>query len=654
MTQRSQTSRRGHGPKRLLTGLAIGCGCAVAVMLLSRWSPVRRLERWTLDWRFVLRGDRPSPASGRVLLVTIDDASLEKLEKPLIFWGPELSQVITRLRQLKAAVIGVDLLQPGSVERWLPGHDRALALALHQTPKVVLISMWQPLSDGRRRLLEPTNQLKYALPHGPADIGVADLPADDDDFVRSQILAQEGANGNVYCFAALVAAYALDTSVSRDVTGEVSLGGRRFDRVLPINYVGPPGTFSTLPFWRLTDEFHTDENSDPKEAARVASTVRGKIVLIGTDFTGSQDCHSTPFYRHGLPKRPERMTGVEVHANTLATLLDQRPLVFAGNRSRFLTLLALAALTGVCFLHAGPALCGVVVLAAPAAWSALALALFSNRDVVVDVAAPALLVFLNCLLMFAYRYATEDRERRRVHDILGKFVSKDVADELVAEGSGSLRLGGDRKPVTVLFADIRGFTTLAETMEEHHVVEMLNQYFGAMVPIIFRHQGTLDKFIGDAIMAVFGAPLAYEDHALRAVRCALEMQQALESLKGHWARGSSRDFDIGVGIHTGIAVAGRIGTEDRMEYTVIGNTVNLASRIEGANKELGTRILISEETYQAVREHVVADGPYETRVKATSVKVYSVRGCGLAAENAAAPAESSKSLGSPLKVSLRT
>jgi len=145
-----------------------------------------------------------------------------------------------------------------------------------------------------------------------------------------------------------------------------------------------------------------------------------------------------------------------------------------------------------------------------------------------------------------------------------------------------------------------------------------------MVPIAFRHQGTVDKFVGDALMAVFGAPLPSEDHALRAVRCAVEMCHAVERLKSHWASAGVAGFDIGIGIHTGVVVAGCIGSEDRMEYTVIGSAVNTASRIEGANKMLGTQILISHTTYEAVKEHIASSGPHEVTVANTPVEVYAV------------------------------
>ena len=195
-----------------------------------------------------------------------------------------------------------------------------------------------------------------------------------------------------------------------------------------------------------------------------------------------------------------------------------------------------------------------------------------------------------------YQYFVEDREKRKMKLLFGRFVSKDVYTQLV-NNPDMAKLGGARRDMTVLFSDIRGFTTLTEAGKPEDVVQMLNEYFTRMVEIVFRHQGTVDKFVGDMVMALFGAPLDDPDHADHAVSTALDMIDELHRLNAAWkAAGRTANLDIGIGVNTGPMIAGNIGSNQIMSYTVIGDAVNLGSRLESLNKNYGTRIIISEET----------------------------------------------------------
>ena len=192
-----------------------------------------------------------------------------------------------------------------------------------------------------------------------------------------------------------------------------------------------------------------------------------------------------------------------------------------------------------------------------------------------------------------YQYFVEGRETRKMKKLFGQYVSKDVYEQLVAN-PGLARLGGHRRDMTVLFSDIRGFTTVTERGQPEEIVGMLNEYFTRMVEIVFAHQGTVDKFVGDMVMALFGAPLDDPGHADHAVEAALEMLDALHELNTRWRAAGHPELDIGIGINTGSMIAGNIGSEAIMSYTVIGDAVNLGSRLESLNKEYGTRIIISK------------------------------------------------------------
>jgi len=183
--------------------------------------------------------------------------------------------------------------------------------------------------------------------------------------------------------------------------------------------------------------------------------------------------------------------------------------------------------------------------------------------------------------------------------LFGRYVSKDVYAQLVANPSLA-NLGGKRRQMTVLFSDIRGFTTVSEQGQPEEIVHLLNEYFTRMVDIVFRHRGTVDKFVGDMVMALFGAPLDVADHARCAVEAALEMIDELHRLNAGWAQEGRGPIDIGIGINTGPMIAGNIGSEQIMSYTVIGDAVNLGSRLESLNKTYGTHIIISDATRKAI------------------------------------------------------
>jgi len=215
------------------------------------------------------------------------------------------------------------------------------------------------------------------------------------------------------------------------------------------------------------------------------------------------------------------------------------------------------------------------------------------------------------------------KDRDFIRDTFGKYVSKQVAEAIL---NGRLELGGERRRATVLISDVRNFTAMSEKLPPEEVVDFLNEYFSEMVSVVTKYEGTLDKFIGDAILAVFGAPIAHPDDAKRAVFAALEMQEKLKNFNKKRLTKGKNEIKIGIAVHTGNLVAGNIGSEVRMEYTVIGDTVNLTSRLEPLNKEFGTEILISESTYREVKDDIeVREIPaVEIRGKEEKVKVYDV------------------------------
>ncbi|MGE3513291.1 MAG: adenylate/guanylate cyclase domain-containing protein, partial [Vicinamibacterales bacterium] len=227
----------------------------------------------------------------------------------------------------------------------------------------------------------------------------------------------------------------------------------------------------------------------------------------------------------------------------------------------------------------------------------------------------------------AYQYVVEGRERRKVSRLFGQYVSKDVYEQLLADPSRA-RLGGQRREMTVLFSDVRGFTSLTEQGEPEAIVATLNEYFTRMVDLVFLHQGTLDKFVGDMVMALFGAPLDDPNHADHAVEAALDMVTELERLNARWKAEGRPGLDIGIGINTGSMIAGNVGSDAIMSYTVIGDAVNLGSRLESLNRQYGTRIIISDATRRQLkgRYRLRALGDALVKGKSHAVAIFEVIG----------------------------
>jgi len=246
-------------------------------------------------------------------------------------------------------------------------------------------------------------------------------------------------------------------------------------------------------------------------------------------------------------------------------------------------------------------------------------------NLVISVITPITLQVITMTIAYSYRFILEGQNKEKIKSAMGKYISHDVMQKVVKD-IDTLKLGGKRANVTVLFADIRGFTSMSENMSAEEVSVILNDYFTEIEPIISKYNGVINKFIGDAVMAIFGEPIQDKNHALNAVMCANEMLLKVDELQKKWLAQGKPKIEIGVGINTGDAFVGNIGTETRLEYTVIGDMVNLASRIESYNKVYKTRFLISSTTYEKVRNilDVIKISEVTIRGKAKKLDIYEV------------------------------
>jgi adenylate cyclase len=366
----------------------------------------------------------------------------------------------------------------------------------------------------------------------------------------------------------------------------------------PLNYYG---RWRDYPTWSATDVLHG--RLPPDE-------MRGKIALVGTTALGTWDQRVTPF--------DDIAPGVITHATFVENvlrgeLLERSGVVFAVE----LALMAILAVgLALVFSRVGSLAAAPALVAAAAAWSVVAVLALKRANVVLALGMPLAQMLAMFVVATTYRFFAEERDKRRARETFSRFLAPAIVDEVLAQGGG-VRLGGEKRVLTVLFADIRGFTTISEKLDPHVLLELLNEYLTPMTDIIVSgHQGTLDKYIGDAIMAFWGAPRSQPDHALRACRAALAMIGRLEELRVRWRAQGLPDVDVGVGINTGPMSVGFVGSEDRFyNYTVLGDAVNLASRLEGANKEYGTRVILGPTTHEQVKGAVVARDLDLVRVK---------------------------------------
>ncbi|MCC7035548.1 MAG: CHASE2 domain-containing protein [Acidobacteria bacterium] len=380
----------------------------------------------------------------------------------------------------------------------------------------------------------------------------------------------------------------------------------------------PDGT-PTFRSYSFYDLFYSQQQVLEGFAPQVApTTFRDRIVVVGVAGEGLRDVFVTPFAEG-------RMPGAEIHANTIDAWSAGRTLVpVSGLRGGMVTLgLALAVGATGAWLSAW--LTGAVAMGLAGAWVWANVASFGVGHWW-PLAAPLVAMGTAFVGNLAWAYFVEGREKRKVKQLFSRYVAKDVYEQLMADPSRA-RLGGARRHMTVLFSDMRGFTALTEKGAPEDIVSQLNEYFTRMVNVLFEHHGTLDKFVGDMVMALFGAPLDDEDHAEHAVQAALAMVRELEALNAGWASFGVPRLDIGIGINTGDMVAGNIGSSAIMSYTVIGDAVNLGARLESLNKEYGTRIIISEATRARLKGQydIRPLGSVTVKGKSRPVAIFEVR-----------------------------
>lgn len=527
-------------------------------------------------------------ALNSIALAAIDDKSIQEIGR----WPWNRSVFAKAISQLKnAKVIGIDV---AFFEKENDYSDNLLAEAIRDAGNIILTMEYSSFEAkngelyGKDKLL-PIEGIREAA----KSLAYVNVITDADGIARALHVNVKGDYDN---FASAVYKEYWKKTINFAE-----------DRFL-INFAGKPGSFK---LYSLTDVLNGRVNSE--EFSK-------KIVLIGATAPDLHDEYFVP------TSEGKAMPGVEMHANAIQTMINRD---FLSNESKFLAVLSIFAVSFLVFFIlyklrisiATPILILIIIF-----YIFFSIKLF-DYGIIMNLIYVPLAGFASYIAVVAFFYLFERREKKRVIGALEKYISKEVADEIM-KNPESLKLGGERKRITVMFSDIRGFTSISEKLTAEQLVRLLNEYLTEMTEVILNHKGVVDKYIGDAIMAFWGAPLEQPKQAELACKACIEMMKSLAKLNKKLEKENFPEVNIGMGLNTGECIIGNMGSYERFDYTAIGDEINLGSRLEGLNKEYATSILISESTRKEIGEGFIVREIDLVAVKGKKqpVKIYELVG----------------------------
>ena len=585
------------------------------------WNRTQRWEQQVQTLFFELRGTVSPP--DELVIVAIDDASLladqnygddadnQKLVRLLgggFPWRREAyAEAIAYLMKAGARSVSIDLLFD-SQSRFGTVDDERFRQALLQHPgKITLAASYPDTVQGTLDFIQPTP----ALLSPSVRLGLVNfLKPEADGLVRRL--------GSAYQEQVLrplnlesVPSFAEATLQASELNYPMPKGDR-------INFYGGTHTITHIPFWQLLA-------TDWQQVFQKNQTFKNKVVLIGTAGNVSeQDLFRTPF--------DDRLPGVELHANAIATLLEGRAIaqVFPNPWAAATLVAGLVAGLGVILLRLAqrPLWQLLVGCGAAIAWVGFAYLAFTYGYWILPTAVPFIVMVLSAFSTFTVGFVSDRIETLRLRRTLERYIAAPIVQEILRRPEAMA--AGKTLEAAVLFADIRGFTSLSYKLPPEQLIAQLNRYFSVMVEVILQEGGTVDKFIGDAVMAEFGFPVPQggQQDALNAIRAALGMRRALAGLRSQFHQEGLVPFFNGIGISYGTVIAGDLGALERREYGVIGDTVNVASRVEGLTKQLGTDILVTESVYRLVSEEVdgIDLGEHQLRGRDEPLRLFGIIG----------------------------
>ena len=570
---------------RVALFLAVGLGATGLWLIAYGVNVFEDLDLDTIDARFSVRGEQSPPAD--LAVVKIDDVTFDELNLQWPFPRSNHGRLITRLKEDGAKVIAYDVqFSEPSAD---PEQDNALMDAARAAGNVVFATT-EVGENGEPNFLGGAEGIAYAR----TTVGNGNFDDDPGGIIRRVPFQLD----RLESFAVVAAERATGENV-KPFSVDDSL----------VDYHGPVGTIPSVSYSRvLRGQFEP-------------GLFRDKIVVVGPWAPSLQDVHPVSF-------GDDLMPGPEIQANAVATILDGLPLQKASawlNVVLILLLGLLPALTGIRL-----SLRGTLVLAVLAAAAFLvATQLAFNAGLVISFVYPFGALLVSSVGSIGAHYLLAAFERERVRDVFARFVPAAVVDDVLKRTDGDLRLGGVTMEATVMFTDLRGFTSVSEALPATEVIQIVNHYLDQMTKAIHAHGGTIVSYEGDGIMAVFGAPIEQDDHADRAIATAREMLETRLPGFNEWLdeRDIASGFYMGIGLNSGDVISGNVGSENRLEYTAIGDTTNTAARLQGMTKGTPHSVFISDATVQLLQEQVpdlVFVDEMEVRGRQAKVKLWSL------------------------------
>jgi adenylate cyclase len=643
-----------------LKKVGIGLGIGLFVILVTQEyffeeiTFLKNVDLLTIDYRFQGRYES-SELYGRklekdVVIVGISDDDLKSMPDRFPFPRWYYSHLIDNLERAGAKVIAFDIeFQNPAVG------DSALRQTLKKYDNVILATKVPTgVSTEKYEVRSLEQNFGSVFFDVNKNIGMVDIFKDRDGVCRRYLPMLTVGDNLIPTFAlASLNRYfrpPLPPLTRVKVTDDYFvLRDRQIPKFDPqtfmLSYYGPNETFRYEKFSQVIDDasFKTKEELDLGEDLNLfdedlMKRFKGKIVLIGSVMPEERDIHSVPIYKLDGDKKNYSMHGVEIHATALQNLIDRNFIARPPHVLEVSIILILSLLTflGILrfrqlklrfpwLLEVGAFLITVVLIAI---FLEVAVLAFTNGNLLINIVNPSLSIVLAYFSTAVYQYLQEREQKALIKNVFGHYLSPAVVN-ILATDPDKARLGGDRRELTVFFSDIANFTTVSESFKQPEgLVELLNEYLEEMTSIVLKTDGTLDKYVGDAIIAFWGAPLPQKDHAYRGCVAALEMQKKLSELRPKWKKEGRPELSARCGLNTGNMIVGNIGGKDRFDYTVIGDSVNLASRLEGANKQYHSNIMISEFTYSQVKGKVVVRelDLIQVKGKTEPVKVFELLG----------------------------
>jgi len=594
----------------------------LGAILLSYSGPVEELKLNVTDQLFEIRGPI-SIEDTSVVIVSISQQADQEI--PYKYpWPTNLhAKLIEHLNQAGAKAIGFDVLFDKR-DNYDLRNDTLFADALKEYQNVILGANIQRTQQYRGRgsssvsmmLLRPNRVLQKGSPHPP---GLVRARRDADASIRKYFLGLRYNNQQFYSMGVeLLRLYQeVDSTAITMRPDRFQLGPYEIPRtdrgLMRINYFGGPGTFPTYSYETVIDDssvvlasedsaFQMNTFSDPNFGLKQTDTFEDKIVLVGATMPELQDRHATPFARQGT------MAGVEMHANAIQTMLSGRFIQHISPTTNLIILITLIAL--IVFATRRFAGLGGFLIYMGLSFGVIGMVWygFLEHRFIFDLVAMLAALTVGYVITQSYEYVVEQREKKRIRGLFSSYVSPAVVDEMVEEGKEP-ELGGDEVYITAFFSDIQSFSTFSEQLPADTLVGLINEYLSAMTNILTEHGGTLDKYIGDAIVAFFGAPVPQENHAYKACVVSQLMQNRLSELRDKWRNEGEKWPEIvhhmrnRIGINTGRMVTGNMGSESRFNYTMMGDNVNLAARCESGAKQFGVYTMVTGDTKEEAQKH---------------------------------------------------